>query len=132
MKFEITNKEEFANRPLLPKEIKSQWLDALRSGKFKKGAKFLCVKEKYCCLGVLCEVQKIPFIINSVGKKLYSDSQEGMALMNTNPLYDVLSTLGHFKGFRFRTENYFIDSLAHINDNTKTFKKVISIIEKYF
>jgi len=37
--------------------IKQKWLEALRSGKYKQGRLALkTTDEKYCCLGVLCEV----------------------------------------------------------------------------
>lgn len=46
-------------------EIKTKWVEALRSGKYKQG--FLHLKHSnmkkevsYCCLGVLCEVLNAP------------------------------------------------------------------------
>lgn len=38
-------------------ELKSKWVDALRSGNFKQGAGYLEHDGKHCCLGVLCEIQ---------------------------------------------------------------------------
>jgi hypothetical protein len=46
------------------RELKTKWIKALRSGKFLQGRKRLRVKEiaedktveRFCCLGVLCEV----------------------------------------------------------------------------
>lgn len=38
------------------KELKEKWIKALRSGKFKQGRSFLNANDKYCCLGVLCEI----------------------------------------------------------------------------
>lgn len=38
-------------------ELKKEWLEALRSGKYKQGESRLRTKEGgYCCLGVLCDV----------------------------------------------------------------------------
>lgn len=37
-------------------ELKSKWLSALRSGKYKQGKKTLNCGGKMCCLGVLCDV----------------------------------------------------------------------------
>lgn len=39
-------------------EIKTKWVEALRSGKYKQGKKSLRSREgdKYCCLGVLCDL----------------------------------------------------------------------------
>lgn len=36
--------------------IKAKWVAALRSGKYKQGFGFLNYRDKYCCLGVLCDV----------------------------------------------------------------------------
>lgn len=42
-------------------KLKQKWIDALRSGRYIQGKKFLkrSVNDapKYCCLGVLCEIE---------------------------------------------------------------------------
>lgn len=35
---------------------KKLWIDALRSGKYRKGVGVLNRNDRYCCMGVLCEV----------------------------------------------------------------------------
>lgn len=41
------------------KELVKLWVEALRSGKYKQGRKALRDKHnKYCCLGVLCDISK--------------------------------------------------------------------------
>lgn len=40
----------------LDKKVKTKWLKALRSGKFKKGKEALKTGNKFCCLGVACEI----------------------------------------------------------------------------
>ena len=37
-------------------EVKKLWLEALRSGKYKQGQNYLKVQDKFCCLGVLCDL----------------------------------------------------------------------------
>ena len=37
-------------------KIQKQWVKALESGKFEQGKSALCYENKYCCLGVLCEI----------------------------------------------------------------------------
>lgn len=38
-------------------EIKKQWVEALRSGKYQQGRETLRTKDnKFCCLGVLCDL----------------------------------------------------------------------------
>lgn len=36
--------------------LKTLWVSALRSGKYKQGDCYLQREDSYCCLGVLCEV----------------------------------------------------------------------------
>ena len=36
--------------------VKNKWVEALRSGKYKQGRGQLNSENRYCCLGVLCEV----------------------------------------------------------------------------
>lgn len=36
--------------------IIKEWVEALRSGKFKQGKGYLKADDCYCCLGVLCEI----------------------------------------------------------------------------
>lgn len=38
----------------------AEWTDALRSGKYEQGQDYLCRDGKFCCLGVLCEIQELP------------------------------------------------------------------------
>lgn len=40
----------------MDQELKTKWLEALRSGDFKQGASALSKNGKHCCLGVLCEI----------------------------------------------------------------------------
>ncbi len=40
-------------------EMKNRWVNALRSGVYHQGKNYLCQDNKYCCLGVLCEVLEI-------------------------------------------------------------------------
>lgn len=42
-------------------EIKQKWVEALRSGKYKQGKRVLRSGDKFCCLGVLCEVVGIDY-----------------------------------------------------------------------
>lgn len=37
-------------------EIKAQWLAALRSGDYQQGTSLLHYEDRFCCLGVLCDL----------------------------------------------------------------------------
>lgn len=38
----------------------AEWVKALRSGDYEQGQDYLCRDGKFCCLGVLCEIQELP------------------------------------------------------------------------
>jgi hypothetical protein len=40
----------------ISKELKEAWIKALRSGEYKQGKRWLKKDDKFCCLGVLCDV----------------------------------------------------------------------------
>lgn len=37
-------------------DIKRQWVEALRSGDYQQGKEYLRKDDKFCCLGVLCDL----------------------------------------------------------------------------
>lgn len=41
------------------KRVKSRWLKALRSGKFRRAKSQLKDRGGYCCLGVLCRIEAV-------------------------------------------------------------------------
>ena len=43
------------------KKVKQLWLEALRSGEYKQGETQLRKGNKYCCLGVLCDIYRKNF-----------------------------------------------------------------------
>jgi hypothetical protein len=45
----------------MDKKLKSQWVKALESGKFKRGRGQLRTETGYCCLGVLCKITDTNF-----------------------------------------------------------------------
>lgn len=42
----------------LDPKLKAEWVAALRSGKYEQGTSFLNRDNKFCCLGVLCDLIK--------------------------------------------------------------------------
>lgn len=40
-------------------KLKAQWVEALRSGKYKQGQASLRRGDSYCCLGVLADISKL-------------------------------------------------------------------------
>lgn len=50
-------------------DLGRQWIEALRSGEYKQGQKFLSREVKgeweHCCLGVLCQVAGLGYTLNT-------------------------------------------------------------------
>lgn len=51
-------------------DVKRAWLEALRSGEYRKGISRLRQGERYCCLGVLCDLAATA----SVGRWRHDDA----------------------------------------------------------
>jgi hypothetical protein len=100
-------------------KIKKLWLAALRSGKYKQGRRALRDKNKFCCLGVLCDV-------HSKAKGMEWDGEEYLGSASTLPaqvfkwagLAGPNPMVDHFK-----------DSLAGKNDGGMSFKGIADLIE---
>ncbi len=115
----------------VPLPIYRKWLNALESGKFKKGQGVLCDGDNYCCLGVLSKIQ---------GRLLkyrgyLRDGAEEAGLSANNPLYHILNNYGNLPaGVKITNRKHggFIGSLAGLNDETKDFSKVIAVIKLLF
>jgi len=62
-------------------EIKELWIEALRSGQYKQGHNRLRTNNRYCCLGVLCDIVG-PLLWNqTINGRAYGidrDSSEGI------------------------------------------------------
>ena len=70
--------------------LKKKWVVALRSGKYEQGKEALRNGDKYCCLGVLCEIEtgakpnKVPFPSNARKERLGLTSKECDTLAEFN------------------------------------------------
>lgn len=100
------------------KEIAEKWCTALRSGEYKQGLGSLCCEDKYCCLGVLCELAVKEGAIEEYEKA------------NSFPPEKVLKWSG------LKTENGYIrsaaTSLVQLNDSDfYDFNQIADIIEDH-
>jgi len=115
-------------------KIRRQWVRALRSGKYKQGRRYLrkeiSGEDRFCCLGVLCELAVKAKVIpepNKVGSG-YRYKYEGEA--HTLPLRiqkwaGLTDEVGSFKN----KKNGFT-SLVFKNDSYKfDFQQIADIIE---
>lgn len=72
------------------KTLRNKWIKALKSGKYSQGQSYLYHMGNYCCLGVLCEVSKIPSTESQVDTRFY----RGNGTNDVDLLDKLLNTFG--------------------------------------
>jgi len=107
-------------------EVKTLWLNALRSGEYIQGHGALCRNNsngpEYCCLGVLCEVLKLP-----------SDKEENDCISYWEKEYKSRSTIciPHSLACRLTIDADVLTDLVRMNDSKNaSFKKIANWIEE--
>jgi hypothetical protein len=109
-------------------EIKAQWLEALRSGKFEQARGLLHVRDDgYCCLGVLAEVMGCTWQPIEGKSALYPfldgvlEAQQNNTEIDNYLNDDLLAKAGLTKAQQIE--------LAQMNDKDKTFAEIANYIE---
>lgn len=104
------------------------WIKALRSGKYKQGTGYLCKNDKYCCLGVLCEIAKQKGIDISREKIEIGLGHYCYAYDNNRDWLPPILAKAIFNGSSDET-----DKLSILNDHhEQTFPQIAEYIEKAF
>lgn len=123
-------------------EIKQQWLEALRSGKYEQGKGEL--KTPYggfCCLGVLCDlyIKANPGIMDwavSPNSDLFRlvDPDDGQVLYNVDTDHlpqEVANWSGFDSSRRFKmSEDYPEKKISEWNDGGYEFDTISNLLEK--
>lgn len=118
-------------------EYKAEWLKRLRSGEYEQGKRYLNKDDKFCCLGVLCEIGVERGI-------LVSDSENGITeyrtvgSRNEGPprAANLPGDFSHKLGLGGYPEPVVVRddgdavSLAVLNDMGMTFPKIADLIEE--
>ena len=114
-------------------EIKAQWIKALRSGEYEQGKGLLrSFKDKYCCLGVLCDlyskdtgVEWVKSWGGSIAMHLHNGTTppkvDLWAGFVASDQYDHESNVGVYR---------ILAELADLNDNGWTFEEIADYIER--
>lgn len=117
------------------KEIKAKWLAALRSGKYRQGSGFLKIKgqngvqDRFCCLGVLCELA-VDAGVTGILSESYEATYGIPGDRNTAVLpVHVQEWAGLDKAGTYNDGN---SSLTGDNDSGMTFAAIADIIEQEF
>lgn len=112
-------------------EDKKKWVEALRSGDYKQGVHALRdYDDKYCCLGVACEIFGMKAKKNS-DLSLYDYGKNSSYLPVTLVRRLGLGTNGELpKPVQFKGITH--TDLVGLNDAGASFKKIAQIIERLF
>jgi hypothetical protein len=108
--------------------VKAKWLEALRSGKYKQFRSKLKDGNKFCCLGVLCDIHS-----QETGKK-WKTQKDGTAVYidsgNVLPV-EVAEWAGVSSQNPSVKFGWMSRSLAELNDFTRlSFRDIADLIEK--
>lgn len=128
-------------------EIKTRWLEALRSGEYEQGRKVLrTADDKFCCLGVLCELAVADGAITSrTVKEGLGDGEvslwwyegemvDGSAVWMNSSTTTLPAKAVEWAGLDKTNPGVEIDgetlSLAGLNDEGRTFDEIADLIEE--
>lgn len=104
--------------------LAQKWVEALRSGRFAQGRCALNTGNRFCCLGVACEL----FVPESQKLK----TVDGVGYINRfgklpDPLVQALGL--RTNGGAFESQRFGRTSLVNLNDGGRTFAEIADIIE---
>lgn len=109
----------------------TEWVAALRSGKYKQGKFNLCKNDEYCCLGVACEIKRKLEDTPTKGYKMKRNKINKSSLMPDHLWFkrtfgfDACEEL--FKGKKDKSV------LSNLNDQDGlSFKRIATLIENKF
>ncbi len=128
----------------MDKAIATQWVAALRSGKYKQGhgelrSNYLGGAAKFCCLGVLCNLhaaahpdiaalQTDPGVYLGDSALLPAQVQDWAGLKSN----DGTPNLDETADGEFTLNNHQYTDLADANDDGVSFKRIATWIEKNY
>lgn len=105
-------------------ELKARWIEALESGKYKKGTSYLCENDSYCCLGVLADIENLFDNLSLENENKTVKGHLSLLPQDIAKYYGLINP-GPNNDFTLQLE------LAVINDRTDTFNEVIDYIKEH-
>lgn len=105
-------------------KLMQKWIDALRSGKYQQGQGCLSNGNKFCCLGVACDISGLgQWVHSSFGYRMYDTADYGGSSMALPS--DVKDALGVFSDVEL--------DLIDMNDkHGKSFDDIAQFLEDRF
>lgn len=111
------------------KQNREDWKAALRSGEYKQGEGSLCVDDRYCCLGVACEVLKTKLSL-VVGKDAYDPGVRTYNGLDTYLPPEVADALGLCSDTGCHRLGLSVGSLVLLNDSGTTFEEIADLLDE--
>ena len=106
-------------------DIRTQWIAALRSGKYTQVTDYLHTDKGFCCLGVLCELAVKAGVIEPANRNrvnfTYVDEEKSLPPAVRNWV-GLNSDSGTYEEHRYRK------CLANDNDQGKSFTDIADVI----
>ena len=122
-----------------------EWLEALRSGKYKQGRRFLRNNGEFCCLGVLCDINMLgtscwrPDASRDMsklvfgGKELYSlPPKQFIDLLDLPPEMITEAQLDDGFSIRVQRRGCEWERVDVLNDNGSSFGLIAELVEKTY
>ena len=107
---------------MLTEKQKSDWIAALRSGEYKQGSEFLKRDGKFCCLGVLTEINGWSFENQTYLSEEGAEAVKADAATGTGNL--------EFMGLpKYKDTTY--PTLAAMNDAGVSFAEIADFLEEH-
>lgn len=133
----VTDLDLFSKRHILPLEMKKKWLEALKSEKFEQRKGYLCKDNKFCCLGVLCEIEgvekcELPLYEGESDTAIFYGKRMDSEVITDEGLKKQIGSNGSFIGFLIRKDEIDHHSLTSLNDSEEDFEEVCHVIEILF
>jgi hypothetical protein len=104
-------------------ETKQRWVAALRSGQYKQGHQRLRTDDKYCCLGVFCDLfgggfwEKKPNSLSGIYWYMIPDSDQGpVGALPPHKLYVDHQIQSHHSEYLVAMNDYYKNSFTEIAD----------------
>jgi len=106
-------------------QIKQKWVSALRSGDYQQTKGRLRKEDKFCCLGVLCDLYGKE---NNVEWEISEDSGK---YMFQNKGASLPSSVRKWAGVENDNPEICATSLSELNDTGSTFNEIADLIEEH-
>ena len=124
-------------------EVKTKWLEALRSGNYKQGQNYLHRgNDEFCCLGVLCDLAVQEGVVGRTfdpdvdggGAWVYQDAEVRYSPSDALLPAPVVEWAGldHINPEVPTPDSDGTEALSALNDTGKSFGHIAQLIEVYY